>query len=85
MKEKELIKLGFKKQVDEDYYYYTLDIGNQPYSSMNLCLITNANDDLIEGEWLVSIFDYDFIEFEDYDELKKLIDILYENTKRDTQ
>lgn len=82
MTEKELIKLGFEKEVDEDYYYYTLEIGNHLDS---FCLITNASDDLVDNEWLVYIFDYECIEFKDYHELNTLINILHKNTKRDTQ
>jgi hypothetical protein len=35
---------------DNDYYYYSLDIGD-------VCLITNANDEATNDGWVVSIFD----------------------------
>ena len=55
MKVEELIKLGFKKQIQEDvenpYYYYTLDITD------GLSFITQANDEIENGEWFVDIDD----------------------------
>ena len=66
MDEKLLKKIGFVKNVEDDFYYYTMDIGST-------CLITNAND---EGEWRVSFLHDDNFEVSDFDDLKKLVDIL---------
>jgi hypothetical protein len=80
MKEQNLIDLGFKKEVDEedDFYYYTLNIGND-YTP--LCLISDSNDEAKNNEWKVSIFDYESIEFSDYNSLRSLIELLQNNIK----
>ena len=78
MKEKELIQLGFEKQVDDGmgedpFYYYTLDI------TEGLSFITQANDEVENGEWVVEIFESSEIKFKDAKTLSTLIDILNQN------
>ena len=76
MSEQELIQLGFEKQTGEveenPFYYYTLDIDG-------LCFITQANDDVENGEWVVEILDSPGIKFRDTKKLSTLIDILNNN------
>ena len=74
-----LTHLGFEKQMEtvessgseNDWYYYTLDIGN-------ICLITQASDDVVRG-WEVEIFDNSKIKFTDPNELMILIGCLNRN------
>ena len=78
MVEKDLIDLGFEKQDEETYYYYTLDIGND-YTPF--CLISNASDELDNGEWFVEIFDYQSFKFTSRYQLEKLLEVLKHNIK----
>ena len=78
MREKDLIELGFEKQDEVDYYYYTLDIGDD-YTPF--CLISNANNELYDGDWFVEIFDYEAFRFKNRFQLEKLIETLKYNIK----
>ena len=79
--EQELIKLGFEIQpetvensgADTDWYYYTLDIGD-------VCLISNASDDIEKYGWTISIFDSETCNIGDIADLTTLIRILKNNT-----
>ncbi len=79
MKEQDLIDLGFEKQQgefvgsDDTYHYYTLDIGNDftPF-----CLISNASDELDNGQWFVEIFDYQSFKFVSRYQLEQLLEVL---------
>ncbi len=77
MKEEEIKILGFDKQVEEDaenpFYYYTLDITD------GLSFITQANDEVKNGEWVVEIFESPEIKFTDVKSLTELINILNQN------
>ena len=77
MKEKELIQLGFEKQIEEDvetpFHYYTLDI------TSGLSFITQANDEVENGGWVVEIFESSEIKFKDIKPLTELINILNQN------
>lgn len=79
MTEKELTTLGFEKQIEADvdvenpFHYYTLDITN------GLSFITQANDEVENGEWVVEIFESPDIKFKDIKTLSTLIDILNQN------
>ena len=79
MTEKELTTLGFEKQIEADvdvenpFHYYTLDITN------GLSFITQANDEVENGEWVVEIFESPDIKFKDIKTLSTLIDILTQN------
>jgi len=82
MSEQEIIDLGFEMQhqttessgSDYDWYYYTLDIGD-------ICLITNADDEAVENDWDVSIFDFQSCVIKDSKDLIDLIKIFKANTK----
>jgi hypothetical protein len=74
-----LTHLGFEKfsetpessGSDNDWYYYTLDIGS-------LCLITQSSDEVVNG-WEVSVFDDDSVKITDPNELMILIGVLTRN------
>ena len=77
MKEQDLIDLGFNKEVQEGnhefetFYYYVYDFAR------GFSLITNASDELINGEWVVEVFETsDKIQFTNIDNVKKLIKLI---------
>ena len=82
MKEQKIIDLGFEMQhetaensgADKDWYYYTMDIGD-------ICLITNASDEVVESGWEVSIFDFPSCVIKGLGDLEDLIKIIRNNTK----
>ena len=80
MTENELIKLGFKKETetsDPPFFYYSLDI------VQGICFITQADDEVVNGEWEAEIFDtYPAIKFKDAETLSKLIEILNQNKNK---
>jgi hypothetical protein len=55
------------------WYYYTLDIGD-------VCLISNASDDIEKYGWTISIFDSETCNIGDIADLTTLIRILKNNT-----
>ena len=77
MKEKDLIKLGFKRQnntpessgAPNNWHYYTLDIED-------LCLISDDSDVVEDNDWKVYIFDYDGFQITELEKLKLFIDVL---------
>lgn len=79
MKEKELLALGFEKcfgDSDEpDWYYFTYDFGR------GFSLISNASDELVDGKWVVEIFEESNIRFTSSSEIMVLIDLIKRNTK----
>ena len=71
MKEQDLIDLGFTREFGDGFYYYVYDF------SRGFSLITNANDELINGEWVVEVFETsDKIQFTNIDNVKKLIKLI---------
>ena len=78
MKEKELIALGFEKcygEPDEpDWYYFTYDFGR------GFSLITNASDELIDGKYVVEIFEEPNIRFTTSSDVMAFIDLIKRNT-----
>lgn len=71
MKEQDIIDLGFTKEVEDGFYYYVYDFAR------GFSLITNANDELINGEWVVEVFETsDTIQFTNIDNVKKLIKLI---------
>jgi hypothetical protein len=71
MKEQELIDLGFTKEFCDNFYYYVYDF------TRGFSLITNANDELINGNWVVEVFETsDKIQFTNIDNVKKLIKLI---------
>ena len=79
MKEKELLALGFEKcfgDADEpDWYYFTYDFGR------GFSLISNASDELVDGKWVVEVFEESSIRFTNSSEIMALIDLIKRNTK----
>jgi hypothetical protein len=79
MTEKELITIGFEKQIEEEeknpYYYYTLDIVEGLYG------ITDANDEIKNDEWNIELsFDCNpRIKFKDVKSFTELINLLNQN------
>ena len=77
MTEEQLRVLGFEQEVETSeptFYYYTLDIVE------GLCLITQANDEVENGEWIVEIFETTpSIKFKNAAKLSNLIEILNQN------
>jgi len=81
MKEKELIALGFKKcfgepDDQEGWYYYTYDFAR------GFSLITNASDELVDGKWVVEVFEEESIRFTTITDITALIDLIKRNTKK---
>jgi hypothetical protein len=82
MKEKDLIKLGFKKEVvepgdsglDEQFYYYSLDI------AYGFSFLSCTNDEVIDGNWFVDFFDSQpSIRFKSSSELSTMINLAIAN------
>ena len=77
MTEEQLKVLGFEQQIETSepsFYYYTLDVVN------GLSFISQANDEVENGEWIVEIFETTpAIKFKDAKKLSNLIDILNQN------
>jgi thymidine phosphorylase len=77
MTEEQLKVLGFEQQIetsDPSFYYYTLDVVN------GLSFISQANDEVENGEWIVEIFDTTpSIKFKNAAKLSNLIEILNQN------
>ena len=82
MKEKELKALGFEKcfgEPDEpDWYYFTYDFGKGGFS-----LISNASDELVDGKWVVEVFEEPSIRFTTSSDVMALIDLITRNTKQE--
>ena len=84
MKEKELIALGFERvdvsaedSGDTAFHYYTYDFGNGSFS-----LISNSSDAVVDGKWIVEVFEDDSIRFTNSSDLMGLIDVINRNIKR---
>jgi hypothetical protein len=74
---KNLLKLGFKKQVnvptsekDIRYHYYVYEINNK------LLLISCSNDEKLNGGYDIEFYEISDIRFRNLKKLKKLIKIL---------
>ena len=77
IEEQDLIDLGFKLVVvskeehggENDFYYYVINLfdGDGP------CLISNANDEVINSKWKVELFDYDRFYFDDVQSLTEFM------------
>ena len=76
MTEREIQLLGFSKEEmkehdEDDTYYYALDIVD------GLTFITRSNDEIINDEWYVDVFNTDpNIRFYSFGELQSLINLL---------
>lgn len=82
IQEQDLLKLGFEKievpieeSGDKPYEYFTYDIGD-------LCLITCASDECVDGCYTVEFFDYpNSVVFTNLTVLEDIITLLNENRK----
>lgn len=82
MTEQDIIDLEFERvdvtaeeSGDDAFYYYTYDLGKGAIS-----LISNANNEVIDGKWSIEIFEDETIQFWDVSDLKKFINIVKKNT-----
>ena len=86
MTEKQLIKAGFKKEevsaeeagTDKGFYYYTLEIGD-------IELISNPNDQLVNGQWACYFLNSNEIEIIYEFHLRLLISVLKYSLKNGEQ
>lgn len=77
MKEEVFIELGFEKIIvtaeqsgsPNDWYYYSLDIGN-------LSLLTSASDEIVDGSWYCYFVESDDFKMDNEDDLRDLVRIL---------
>jgi Ni2+-binding GTPase involved in maturation of urease and hydrogenase len=82
MTEKIFKKLGFERTdvlmeesgCSNDFYYYSLDIGD-------ICIMSNANDEATEKGWKAFIFDSNTMLINNPNDLKQLVKIIKSNTK----
>lgn len=85
MKEDNLIELGFERinvsaeeSGDNAFYYYTKDFGENNV----LSLISTPNDQLVDGEWCVEIFEDDSIRIDKKKDLEDFIEIITRITNK---
>ena len=75
MTEEQLIKLGFKKVIDDGwdgqkpFYWYELEISG-------LCFMTESNDVIKKNNWTVTIFEVDEFKCRHDNLLSELIELL---------
>lgn len=77
IEEQDLIDLDFNLVIvskhehggENDFYYYVTNLfdGDGP------CLISNANDEVINSKWKVELFDYDEFYFDDIQSLTEFM------------
>lgn len=81
MTEETFTELNFEKNIvtteesggDNDFYYYTLDIGD-------ICFISNSDDDAEKSGWECAIFDSMTLKIKGSGDLKDLVRIVENNT-----
>jgi hypothetical protein len=86
MKEEIFIELGFEKIIEtaensgaeNDWYYYTLDIGD-------LCLLTSASDEIKDGNWYCYFFESNDFKINNETDLRELVRILCSIHKTTTE
>ena len=75
--ESHLRSLGFQKEVvpsedsgyEKDFYYYSVDINN-------VTLFTDADDEIVDNQWSVSIMESGLEKIYDLDDLTRLLHLL---------
>ena len=72
MKEQDLIDLGFEREDEGSFYYYTLDLVR------GLELISNDSDNA-KDKWYVELYEADRIRFVDKDNLEEFINVVKRN------
>jgi hypothetical protein len=83
MKEQDLVDLGFERiDIDEDaekFHYFSYDLNNE---SGGGSLISNSDDDVVDGKWKVYAWDInENLVFNDKEDIKIYIDVLERNIK----
>jgi hypothetical protein len=86
MTEEQLLELGFEKEysIEEvdgkpEYYYFIKDI------TRGLTFITNASDEVVDGEWYVEFFDTEIpVRYCEFDRVKSLIELLETGKVKET-
>ena len=80
--EKDLIEFGFERidvsaeeSGDKAFYYYTWELED-------FCLITNSDDEVVDGNWTVEIFDYQGFKFTTPEQVAGIINILEASLKK---
>ena len=63
MKEQDLIDLGFTKEVEKDFYY-------------GLSLITQADNEVVDNEWSVEVFEHESLKIDKLNDLIEFINIM---------
>lgn len=79
--EQDLIDLDFKMVFvskeehggDNDFYYYVLSLFGEDDEAYAMCLISCANDEAINKDWRVELFDYDRFYFDTVESLTEFI------------
>jgi hypothetical protein len=74
-------ELGFEKVVvtieesghDNDFYYYTLDIGD-------ICFMSNSDDEAAKNGWEVYIFDFLTLKIKGEGDLRDIVRIVTQNS-----
>jgi hypothetical protein len=84
MKESDLKQLGFKKvrvsakeSGSNPYYYYKYEFNK---SAWQFVLLSNANDELKNGEWYVRMLGYDFKKIKDKSLIRRYIKLIKDLT-----
>tara|TARA_R110000803_G_scaffold48837_13_gene101644 strand:+ start:2925 stop:3203 length:279 start_codon:yes stop_codon:yes gene_type:complete len=77
MSEIDLVDLGFKRveispeeSGGEGFYYYVCELSLENY---NFCLISNENDNTINGKWWVSFFEVKDYIYKDRQQVSDMI------------
>jgi hypothetical protein len=86
MTEEQLLELGFEKEfsIEEvdgqpEYYYFIKEI------TRGLTFITNASDEIVDGEWYVEFFDTEIpVRYCEFDRVKSLIELLETGKVKET-
>ena len=83
MKEQDLLNLGFQRfeQDDEDdkFYYYSYDLKGE---SGGGSLLTQADDEVVDGEWFVYGWDInENLRFESSEDVETYIKVLEKNIR----
>ena len=86
MTEEQLLELGFEKEfsIEEvdgqpEQYYFIKEI------TRGLTFITNASDEIVDGEWYVEFFDTEIpVRYCEFDRVKSLIELLETGKVKET-
>ena len=70
MTEKELQLLGFEKETGDSFYYYTYKF------CRGISFISNASDELFEGEWYIEFTETPTVRFTKFEEFQALLNLL---------